>query len=511
MRRNRAAAVALSLFLAAPALAQSVDQPGLPVIPDISRPDIDEPALPDGLSTDEGGIEDKPDDGPGGGKIPALTDGDENPEATVSDDLPVHFASYLAGPGIDDIVAVAISPAANIILAGRLDGVTYGGTQNTLIEGPASVLILPPDGKPFLAHSRVGKKLSDMAVSPGAGRIAIAGSLGVAVLESDGSVFLWHDSLPLNASRVAIGHDGQVALLDGKRLSLYSEEGRRTARLDLDHKVVTDVEIDSDSGLVFVTGFNDVRDRNGIRVQSAFVEAYDGELKPVWKNWSYRGNELGSRVADTHGLRLTIGGDGELYFLGEAAGGDNQFIKDPHIPMKEGRIVMTDSYNSPVSDRRAVLPFYARLDRKTGAVKRAQFTFPRFGPEGRALPNTFLPRAIAADELGNVYIGGLSGKGIPERERQKISGKKVGSYGGDPALLVVSADFSRRIRWTTFSAGGVGNHTRIDSIAVAFGLAVAGITVRGGRLVTVDPLLEKPDPTMTADKTDSYVALWRAP
>ncbi|MEQ9328361.1 MAG: hypothetical protein RJQ21_13825 [Rhodospirillales bacterium] len=510
-------ALPLLIFAYAGLAQDNPDLPDLPLVPGISIPAIPGPgrtpgpnptsAMPEASEASPGASEEE---APPNGTPDAAPQPDADTDS-VSNDLPAHFATYLAGPGADDVVAVGITPAANLIVGGRLDEISYGGTLTTLIDGPASVFQLPPDGKPFLFHTRVGKRLSDMAVSSGSGRIALAGSLGVALLAADGQRFAWRDSLPINANRVAIAPDDWVALLDGRRIGIYDPDGRRIASGDVDHPFLTDIEIDSENRLVFVTGHDEVRDRNDIRVQSAFVEAYDFDLNPVWRAWGYGGAELGGEVADTHGVRLTIGGDGELYFLGEAAGGDSQFIRDPQTPARTGMLTLTDRYNTPTSRRRAVLAFYARLDRKTGRLKRAQYAFPRLGPEQRNLANTFLPRAIAADELGNVYVGGLSGRGIPDREKQTIAGQKIGDYGGDPALLIVSPDFKRRIRWTSFSAGGIGNHTRIDSIAVAFGLAIAGVTARGGKLVTVDALRPAPDKSLSTDQTDGYILLWRAP
>ena len=510
MTRWVAIAAGLVFLVSLPAVAQTITTPAPPVVPTVLPPEVEGKPVPVPDNSNSGKDEqeaDIPTDSPDSAD-PASAD----PQApSISHDLPAHFATYLGGPGIDDVVAVAITPAANVVVAGRLQGIAFGGQRVDLLEGAASLFILPPDGKPLISHTRVGSHLTDMAVSASSGRIAIAGGLGVAVLSPDATAFIWRDSLPVKASRVAIGSDDSVALLDGKRVSLYDPAGRRLGRVDLDHAVVTDIEVDSENKLIFVTGFNNVRDVNSLAVQSAFVEAWDFDMNRVWKNWGYAGAQLGNRTADTHGLRLTIGLDGELYFLGEAAGGDSLFLKHPTIPAREGMLIFSDRYNTPVGPGRAVLAFFARLDPLTGRLKKAQYAFPRLGPDKLNRTNTFLPRAIAADELGNVFIGGVSGLGIPDRDKQTISGTPVGTYGGDPTLLVVSADFQRRIRWTTLTAGGIGSHTRIDSIGVAHGLAVAGVTVRGGRLITVDPIVDKPDGGLSPKQTDGYVILWRAP
>ena len=504
MTRRVAIAAGLMFLASLPlATAQTITAPTPPTAPTVLPPETESEAEPEGNG--------RATPAPGEAESASPTPSDEMQGPSVSNDLPAHFATYLAGPGVDDVVAVAITPAANVVVAGRLQDIALGGRRIDLLDGPASVLILSPDGRPILSHTRVGNQLTDMAVSSGSGRIAIAGDLGVAVLSGDASEFIWRDNLPMKASRVAIGSDDSVALLDGKRVSLYDPEGRRLGRVDLDHAVVTDIEVDSENRLIFVTGFNNVRDVNSLAVQSAFVEAWDFNMNRVWKNWGYAGAELGNRTADTHGLRLTIGLDGELYFLGEAAGGDSLFLKHPTTPAREGMLIFSDRYNTPVGPGRAVIAFFARLDPVTGRLKKAQYAFPRLGPDKLNRTNTFLPRAIAADELGNVFIGGVSGLGIPDRDKQTIAGTAVGTYGGDPTLLVVSADFQRRIRWTTLTAGGIGSHTRIDSIGVAHGLAVAGVTVRGGRLITIDPIVDKPDGGLSPKQTDGYVILWRAP
>lgn len=86
--------------------------------------------------------------------------------------------------------------------------------------------------------------------------------------------------------------------------------------------------------------------------------------------------------------------------------------------------------------------------------------------------NTIRPRAITADEQGRVYVAGVSACCIADRDALSFNGAAVADYaGGDPWVLVLSADLRTRHLWFTAANGGRGEAL---GIAVSRGLAVLG-------------------------------------
>lgn len=188
-------------------------------------------------------------------------------------------------------------------------------------------------------------------------------------------------------------------------------------------------------------------------------------------------------MADGRLYRATIGRDGQLYVLGETAGGNSVFRWNGR-DLASPTLVTTDLFSSLTNTADEHKAYYARLDPQSGAVSLGQVAVPRLS-SGKG--NTFRVEhgAIAADEAGRVLVGGLSAYQMAGRNLNYFIGQKLDAYdGGDSSLLLVSADFRARLRWTTFSrAKGAGP---VSGVALGTKLAAALTTLDQGDHHTTD-------------------------
>ena len=299
--------------------------------------------------------------------------------------------------------------------------------------------------------------VQQFAVAPKAERFVIDGSGGVAVLDPENAKPEWRAENPTarGASRVAIANDGSVVALSGKSIVVYSPTGREIARTTLKRSYVTDVEISSETGLVYVVGFDNKRNRNPVQV--AYLELRDlKSLDFKRRVWGYAAKDVARDMADTRLYRVAIGRNGQLYVLGESAGG-NTIFRWNGIDLKTSKLVKSDLYNDPWSLKAAHILYYAQLDPRSGDVLRGQFAIPRLVSK-KNLGNSFRAKDgdLAVDEAGNVYLVGASACCIPNGRLLKIAGQTPGArYAGGAALLIVTPDFRERRLWTTFGGGAL--------------------------------------------------------
>lgn len=444
-----------------------------------------------------------------------------DPQAPAQDsNLDVTTASYLGnGTGADALNAADIAPDGSVIVAGLSERAADAGPLETLwgvvptnlLGGGAGVVArLDATGRTVRSATRLGDEIDDMEVDRTSGRIAVASDLGVTLLSASADRVVWHQPLT-NTTRVAVGNDGTVAALSGATVWVWSASGALLGTKTLTNSYVTDVAVDAVSGSVFVVGFDNRRLPYGEPVQVAFLYSFSYDLSTrKWVNWGFDGAALEElTAADTRLYRVAIGHDGKLYALGENAGGNSIFQRDPRDPNVTRATVQYDIYNQPVQTRSAHFAYYARLEPDTGALLGAQLAIPRL-PDGTS--NTFRARAITADEQGYIYVTGTSAFIIENRDLQHIAGQQVAPYkGGDSALLVVAPDFRTRMRWTVWTAGGNPNHnTTIGGVAAAQGIAAIAASSDQGTLITAQPIAggAGPSPALRQDNPDGFVSVW---
>ena len=418
--------------------------------------------------------------------------------AQATDNLNVSTASYLGSDTDDFGTAVAISPDRTILFTGQIPHHNFGKTPVNLLGGGDGVIIQTDrTGKKLLSLTRMGSIIDDIEVNSRTGKIAVVGDFGLALL-GDAQTLLWHQELGSggsatmsNGRRVAMGTDGKIAALFNRKITLFDETGTAVSEFPIPGKFVEDVAIHSPSQSIIITGYSQ-KDRGGCRqLQVAFIRSYDYQGNLNWTNYDWTHAEAhggNSSCADTRGNRLTLGLDGNLYFAGESAGGNTIFRYDPRDLSKDAPNVIFDPYNHPYNTASNHITYYARFDPVTGEIKAGQFNLARLS-SGRG--NTITPRAIAADERGNLYIGGQSAASFANRQESTISGQSGAYAASDNFVLAVPSDFSTRTFMVSWNKGCRGNN-QVVGIATGYGITAMISDTAGCDMITVNPVQGKP-------------------
>lgn len=386
----------------------------------------------------------------------------------TGDAFEVCTATYLTGDGDDVVGGADIAPDGTVVYGGAIHPGSFGLTPISLLAGgTAGVARLSSDGRKALGVSLLGGSVTDVAVSAGSGDIAVSGDFGVAVLDPAASAVLWKAS-PGAASRVAIAPDGTVVGLFGKTLHVFDAEGAElgTAAVTT-NQAVNDVAIDGASKTVVATGYKQDDGAPCTQLQIPFIRAFGYDGAPKWRAYDWNKAEAGgvSDCADSRGYALAMGRDGKLYFAGESHGGNTVFRHLPQDISANAPTEKSDPYDDPYNlNGAAPIGFYARFDPATGAIEKGQFLCTRLS-SGKG--NAARPRAIAADEAGNIVVGGATACCIEGGPEKTVNGEPaMPSYAGGGFVLVVSADFKQRLQWTAFN-GPAGGGAEGVSVAAA--------------------------------------------
>jgi hypothetical protein len=454
---------------------------------------------------------------------------------TPTSDLAVFTASYVtSGAGYDAGEAVEIAPDGNVVYAGTLDSTATPAallspsviTNNLLGGGKGIVLRLQPNGTKVLSIARLGLGIDDMDVNRSNGVIAVVGNFGLAVLNSNATAVLWTSALStttfpsaandLDGRRVAVASDGTIATLDNKNVKVFNAAGAVLGSWTESRSHANDITVDAVSQRVFVTGYDDKTLPSALPVKVTYLAAYSYEGSQQWLNWGWDGGQLGTlTAADTIGMRLAMGRDGYLYYAAEVAGGNSIFnYWATDLGTANANNVSFDTYTSPANTASEHKTYFCRLDPASGYLWKGQYLVARL--PGTNTANTIIPRAVTSDENGYVYIGGLAYSSIEDRSLSTVGGFSPASYnGGDPFLVVVKPDFTKRVSWNVLSgpAGGSNvpaNGSQIRSVAVSGGIAALASTATG-EIITTPNALQPAGNTPTNGTPDGYFATFVPP
>ncbi len=480
-----------------------------------------------------------------------------------TDDFDVLTSTYVGGDGEDAGMAVDIQDDGTIVWAGILDeGFAPGGLVATelLGGGDSAVVRYDQTGTQLLSLTRLpgtagfyyqdGDKTSyaapdgiwDMELAA-SGDIALAvRNTGLVVLSSDASSVLWsagnptygagEDAASYSIKRVAAG-DGVVAAIYSNPSAGYDHyvlvfendhddtdgvlDGELIAERHLGDTALEDVAIHASSQLVYVCGYNN-KFTSAEPAQVNFVRAFDytGDMSSYeWKLYDWPGSTLrpgvqAPNVADSRGYRISIGRDGNLYYLGESAGGNSTFLFDPQdasVRLDGSVFYQSDAYNSAYNTASNHITFIGRYDAYTGAIDKATWLIARLsGGAG----NTIRSRGITADEDGNVYVAGVSAYAIENRNGKMVEGQATGSYSGDGFLLQLHSSFAFRTIWTSLAESGNSGWSIKRpggyGIATRNGLTAAAISLdsEDGRVITTANAAQ-PE---RGSSDESYLVTW---
>lgn len=422
---------------------------------------------------------------------------------TTNTNLEVCSASYLGGQGNNNGTSIEIAPDKSVVLGGTIIDNNFGVTPINLQAGSSNssggngvIIRMSSDGRDILSVTRLGNTVDDLDIDRTTGEIAVVGDFGFAVIGSHGEQVLWSQNLGSgggatfsNGRRVAVGQNGAIAALFNKQVTVFDAARNQIGQFTPSGKFVEDVAVDSKTQTIIVTGYSQKNGGGCRQLQVAFIRGYSytGQLKWQDYDWtSTQAYETNSSCADTRGVRVAIGKDNLLYFAGESAGGNTIYSYNSSNLSQNAPNVTFDKYNTPFNTKSNQITYYARLNPATGEILKGQFALARLSKDQG---NTIRPKAITADEDGNVYIGGISGYNMANRNALSISGQPLGAYsGGDCFLLIVSPDFNTRKTWTSWTAQGATTSSgTIYGVSAAAGTAAVVITT-SGQLVTQNPI-----------------------
>lgn len=452
-------------------------------------------------------------------------------------DATVLRSTYLGGPGDDEANALAVQPDGGFVACGVFHQLPVAPQSYTFINAgalsPGAVIRFTARGD-IRSITRLGDVVDDCDVNPATGAIAAVGDFGLVQLAAAGDGVHWQLGLSAfnytssglasgdaaeysRGRRVAVGPQGSVAALFNEDYFVYSSQGqaisqRRITREDNNKQAnpdgmggynhrVEDIAIDDGRGLVFPVGWS----QRSSNFQSAFLAAYsltqdgdDGQDALVWRsyNWWSSAASSTSLTADTRGLRLVRGPGGALLFSGNADGGNNIFTRATQylaanacIDCAEGSSainnVTIDRWNNGAGAGAGSYAYVAAINPDTGDAIAGQFQYSSSGVNN---PGNFRVFGLAQAQDGRIWLGGWSGKPMPDRDTLTINGQPIGPRQDNESVLYgLAPGFTARLLVASFTGSELPASSEVTEVALSgSSLGVFGQT--SGGLVTVSPL-----------------------
>ena len=444
------------------------------------------------------------------------------PSAAVpTSDTTIVYASYLGTAAVDnEAVALEINTAQELVVALNLNGTGFVRRVN------------PTTGQ-TLAEIGTGGRIHDMDINRATGEVAAVGDFGLKVYTAD----LASDqpnrtqSLASGNKRVGMASDGRIVTSAGNQISLWSADGSLLSQNSIASRTVLDVAISAEQGKIYVGGFWQASSQ----YQSPFLYAYaNNDLTSlVWRSYDYWESLVDAAqpyalTADSRLYRIAIGRDNQLYILGEAHGGVTVFkTNGRRFDGMQGSdlvyisAVEIDNWNKMHNTNSAKKAFVARVNHQTGWVEKGQFILPRWDNNGTAGAGsstrnfTVSDGSLAADELGNVYVGGSVGTYMKGRFEGTLTlnGQPLGAQPANDkemTIYIINSDFTQRQTWTAFTKeAGDGTTT---GVAASNGVvAISGRSTQGTLYTTADAARPTPFNPSTTDLEDAYLAVLSAP
>ncbi|MCU0497879.1 MAG: hypothetical protein MUF87_11050 [Anaerolineae bacterium] len=431
--------------------------------------------------------------------------------ATLYSNVPLTTATYLGGQNADSFNGVEIAPDGTIFVAGRMPG--FIPTQLIPIElnggGQGTLIRLTPDGRSILSLTRIGGWISDLEINAN-GIIVICGNFGMITLNADATAITQNlTSTPQD--RCAIGASGAtVGLNDAtEQATVYNASGTVLSTWNGESRNYADVAIHTETDRVFVTGYLQATSS----LQTPVLQAFDLHGVRQWSGYAFSASQVNAQNlgADSRGVRVAIGKDGQLYLAGRTDGGNTVFTRHPGSItslLPNTVLIKFDPYNDPYNLGSGSFAWYGRFDPVSGTLERAQFLLTR---KEDTKGNSLAIHAITADANGVVYLGGEAYYQIENRNSRTLAGLAVGSYeGGEPFMAAISPDFTQRLLWTPFSAAGTSaGGSPLTGVAVrgqsAVGVATLNLSNPNRRLITLNPV----QPWIGGGGSEGYLAVWQ--
>jgi len=378
------------------------------------------------------------------------------------------------------------------------------------------LLKLSPDGRRVISQLRIGPQVTDLHLDANDNIYLAAGPNGVMSLDPDALTLRsgWPRQAGEFVRRVHASSDGHVITLVGTRpgtLTTFDTRGRQLTKRSGSRRT-EDVAIAPEHGLAYFTGYKVTRapgqeggEWRTYPVHIPYIKTFDFRTgDDRWTNYDWRGriklsgkvgsegelpdnflNKSANNMADSRGVRITIGDDGKLYVGMEAAGGNHPMRWEPKDIMAPigDKMAGGDGWHQFTNTAASHKTVVGRYDAATGDLLRMQEFNTLVLKKGR-FPSANALRLhegeIHADADGRLYLVGGAAFGLPIRHAPRFGpsddppnfnpfGRKVpvkGAY-----FMVMSPDMTHRLFTTRLSPYG-GSHT-VDARVVDGSMQVA--------------------------------------
>lgn len=425
--------------------------------------------------------------------------------------LSVTTATYLGGVGDDQVLGVDIAPDGTIAVAAILPGHEPGGvTPTTLLDGGDGALLrLAADGQSVLSTTRLGETVWDLTAGED-GRFLVCGTFGVALLDNTAASLIWHED-PGTVTRCDYGPAGTAVALHPisdapDEVYIYDGEGATWGTWQSSSAAQHVADVAAVPNRIILTGYT----QKLYNLQVPFITAWSHDgLTRHWTAYDFTAGAISGQNldADSEGVRVALGEDGQLYFAAKTDGGNNVFTRNPGDvteTLPGSTLIQFDAYNTPYQLNGAPnFTFYGRFDPASGELDKAQFLLVRLS-NGNG--NTIIPYAIDADANGRLYLTGQSYASIENRDEHYVNEQPVGPYSsGEPFLLVAAPDWGRRIVWMPWAGLSGAGSSSATAVGVRGETAVIGVALDADAdQITTPNALQ----TGKSAGAEGYLALW---
>ena len=443
----------------------------------------------------------------------------------------VTSTSYLGGSGsIDAVRGAAILSDGTLVYAAEISDATPGGLTPVLLNGATTssggaVVRMSADGKTVLSVTRVADRIIDMATDDNDNIYLATFDDGFLKLNADADQLIWAKTFTgQNVWRVDAGPSGYSAVhLHGDTLGdvdrsdpgpgeirVFNPSGTELGSY-AGHNNTLDVAIDEASQTVITIGWRQASAFEGtatLPVQISYFRghAYDGTLKYTGYDWSSNQSDPGflnrpeNNMADTRGMRATIGDDGKLYLAFEAAGGNHIFRYQPTLDTNDNfvsassLIVGGDAYHQFFASASEHKTFVGRYEPGTGEFLLGQQFTARSTVDGDANGLRIKEGDIRADAEGRIYLGLHSASGVGNDLKDQglpysySPDALEDGYGGGATLIVMSSDFTQRLFVGRVTNSGYVRALAVDTQGGDMVVAAGGDMEVVDPLVTIDPV-----------------------
>ena len=423
------------------------------------------------------------------------------------------------GSGVHDQArSVAITSDSRIVVGVNtsepLSLLGVSATGETSATG--KIIQFNPEGTAVLRLLGLGERIDEIQASPMTQAIFVSGDMGIVALTDDLAV-KWKQPLTEftdgngrsdgGKTKISVADDGSSVVLRSKNVIFLSPRGDIVRSLKVERSFVNDVAITPDGKTAYVVGYRNAS-RNGVPVQIAFLYAYEVSTgERLWRLWDYESSLVGNDMADTRLYHVEVSANGIIHVAGESAGG-NTIYRWNGKDLSTSTLVNTDKYHHAFQTRSNHIAYYGQVSPTEQKVLRGQLAIPRLSNNDG---NTARVRDgdLKIDQVGTVFISGRAFANSPERNQQKINGETVGAYneGGEPFLLMVSADLSTRYRWAPLAESDGFASGTVSGLVVRNGVAYLLATIDKGAGFTTSGTVVNSSPNKADnDLSDVYLA-----